>query len=105
MSNNGALIAIGLGAVVAAVVLATSKKSSGTTRVSLSPNDIRVRSPGQPINFIRGLEWQPPGNNFAEQVTYCWMNAGTPSIANNCISWMQRNNYAGLPEYIAAAEM
>lgn len=53
--NNGALIAIGLGAVAAAVIIATSKKKPAPA-TTFNPNIIRSTSPGQPpFNVNMGL--------------------------------------------------
>lgn len=44
--NNGVLIAIGLGAVAAAVVLANKKKTNSNVVVRYNPGDIVNQTPG-----------------------------------------------------------
>lgn len=66
--NNGLLLAVGVGAVAAAVILTrkkTSQPAPTSIRATINPSDIRYRSPGipayepQPINYIP-LRYNPP---------------------------------------------
>lgn len=98
---NNWLIPLGLGAVVAAVVIATKKDTvpSGTLPPARTNPNIRTRTPGFNPNYAAnfptfdpglGTIGPPPGwstMNDQQRAQFCWQNLHNPAWANFCAVW------------------
>lgn len=102
---NNWLIPLGLGAVVAAVVIATKKDNQPLPPARTRPNpldNVRTRTPGRPGTVLTTIG-PPPGwasMSDSQRATFCANNFQNPAWSGFCSAWIQAQpDYWTNPEF------